>query len=238
MKEQILLLMELQENESKIKSIKINKRKLPEKMNALKEKIRYMKEKMDGERERFEGLEMVHLKEEQRLKQSIENLKKTKNRLLEVKTNKEYLALLKEIEIAERKNREAEDKIIGILEELDNIQKEMKRSEEDLNIYRRSYEKEEHKIEKEMRSLDSKLLACQKKIGDIRGKIDVACLKKYESVKGIRNGIAVVPVRNGVCGGCHMNIPPQMNNELQKFENLITCPSCNRIIYWGCISEK
>ncbi len=57
-------------------------------------------------------------------------------------------------------------------------------------------------------------------------------LRRYEMIKGRRNGIAVVSARNSICSGCNMNLPPQLYNELQRSEELICCPNCNRIIYW------
>jgi Zn-ribbon protein, possibly nucleic acid-binding len=238
LKEQISLLIKLQKNDSEIERIKINKEKLPERIISLDEEFRRVRSKVEEERKKFEKLKSLHGEEEEKLKRGIENLKKTKNKLLEVKTNKEYQAMLKEVEIAEGKNSEVEDRIIGVLEEIDNIKEELKIREEELSAYRLTYEKERHEVEEDMNSIDTELLACQKNIGDIREKIDADFLKKYEGIKGIRNGLAVVPVWNEVCGGCHMNIPPQMYNELQRSENLISCPNCNRIIYWTDISKK
>jgi len=51
-------------------------------------------------------------------------------------------------------------------------------------------------------------------------------------IKARRNGIAIVAVSRGICSGCHMNIPPQLYNELQRSEQILCCPNCNRILYW------
>jgi hypothetical protein len=238
LKEQISLLIKLQKSDSEIERIKINKKKFQERIISLDEEFRRVKSKVEEERKEFEKLKRLHSEEEEKLKRGIESLKKTKNKLLEVKTNKEYQAMLKEVEIAEGKNSEVEDRIIGVLEETDNIREEIKTGEEELSAYRLTYEKKRHKFEEDMNSIDTELLACQENICDIREKINADFLKKYESIKGIRNGLVVVPVRNGVCSGCHMNIPPQMCNELQRSENLMSCPNCNRIIYWTGISKK
>ena len=67
---------------------------------------------------------------------------------------------------------------------------------------------------------------------EIKKEIPAELLRKYEQIKGAGRGIAVVAVWKEICDGCHMAIPPQMYNELQKEKALITCPNCNRIIYW------
>ena len=57
-------------------------------------------------------------------------------------------------------------------------------------------------------------------------------LGRYDRIKQRNQGIGVTPVWKGVCGGCHMNIPPQLYNELQRSEALLICPNCNRIMYF------
>ena len=56
--------------------------------------------------------------------------------------------------------------------------------------------------------------------------------RRYEMIKVRRNGVAVVSARSAICSGCNMNLPPQLFNELQRSDELIYCPNCNRIIYW------
>jgi predicted nucleic acid-binding Zn-ribbon protein len=58
-------------------------------------------------------------------------------------------------------------------------------------------------------------------------------LEQYKFLKGKRNGTAVAPAAEGFCQACHMQIPPQLYNELQRNDHLIACPSCHRILYFG-----
>jgi len=67
----------------------------------------------------------------------------------------------------------------------------------------------------------------------VEADIAPALLKAFFKVKKMcPDGKAMAPVRNSICMGCHMNIPPQMYNELQRFDSLKLCPFCNRILYW------
>ena len=61
--------------------------------------------------------------------------------------------------------------------------------------------------------------------------IDPELLKKYNMVKDLVGNVAITAVKNAVCQGCNVNIPPQLYNELQRFETLMFCPHCQRIIY-------
>lgn len=238
MKDQILLLIKLQKSDSEIKKIKIKEKELPNEIIRLDEEFQNLEKRVEEEGGRLEELNRLHREKEESLKRGIESLKKTKDRLLEVKTNKEYHAMLKEIEITEKKNSEIEDKIIYVLEEIDDVRRGLKTKEEELSVYRLKYEEERKKIGEEMNSIDSERLVCQEKISDLSENINVDILRRYEIIKERRDGLAVVSVWNGACNGCHMNIPPQMYNELQKSADLMLCPNCNRIIYWNDISKK
>ena len=61
-------------------------------------------------------------------------------------------------------------------------------------------------------------------------------LKKYSAIR-MRRGLALVPVKNGTCQGCNMNIPPQLFNTLQRGNSIEVCGNCNRIIYWDKLME-
>ena len=94
------------------------------------------------------------------------------------------------------------------------------------------YEEAKKKTEEELHSLDEEIFACQKNLQGLSGDIERDLMKKYEIIKKRKNGLAVVAVLKGVCSGCHLNIPPQMYNELLKSDHILSCPNCNRIIYW------
>ncbi len=140
--------------------------------------------------------------------------------------------MLKEIEIFEGKNSQMEDEVISLLDELERLETALKTKEEELEVRRRRYEEERKKIEEEMNSLAGELDGCVRKSEELKKEIPAELLRKYEQIKGAGRGVAVVAVWKEVCGGCHMSIPPQLYNELQKTTALITCPNCNRIIYW------
>jgi predicted nucleic acid-binding Zn-ribbon protein len=125
-----------------------------------------------------------------------------------------------------------EDSIISLLEKIDESTVVLKAREGELETHRRQHEKEKKRLEEQMRSLDADLLACEQKIHDQKMLISSDLLKKYETIKDRNNGLAVVSVWKEVCDGCHMNIRPQLYNELQKSAALLFCPNCNRIIYW------
>lgn len=232
MKEQILLLIKLQKADSEIEGIKTRKRDLPKEKMALADKLKTFEDAIEESKGKLDDLNKTHRERETHLNNGTENLKKTRTKLLEVKTNKEYEATLKEIDSINMKNSQIEDAIIHILDEIENTGKDLKVKEGELADYRKIYTKKTEAIETELNSIDSVLDEMTNNYKEVREKISPVILKKYDVLKKKRNGHAVVPAWKEVCDGCHMNIPPQMYNELRKPEKLILCPHCNRIIYW------
>jgi hypothetical protein len=180
----------------------------------------------------LEELGKAHKEKEEKFKRGVEGLKKIKERLSEVKTNKEYQAMLKEMEATESKNSSIEDEILVIMDKLDQSRKGFAARDKELEAYRRKYESKKQEIEGELTAVDAEIAANLEKQSLLREQIDPALLKKYEAIKPRSSGLAVTVVWKEVCMGCHMNIPPQLYIELQKDVDIRYCPQCNRIIYW------
>jgi predicted nucleic acid-binding Zn-ribbon protein len=238
LKEQLSFLIELQKLDLIVGKIIGKKDELPDKILRMDEGFAASAKSVEESKKKFEELNELQGEKEDKLRKGIDTLKKTKDRLLEVKTNKEYQAMLKEIETIENKNSEIEDEIISGLEEIDRMRTEVKTKEKDFESHRSQYEREKEKLEKEIAQLDHDLQEAEKRTAALRKQIRDELLKRYERIKGRRNGVAVALVWKEVCGGCHMNIPPQMYNELQTSVDLLTCPNCNRIIYWHSQGEN
>lgn len=232
MKEQISLLIELQQIDSEMKKIENKKTELPRELETLKKELYDYEESFNEEKRKLDELLTKHADGERELDRGNETLKKTKSRLLEVKTNKEYQALLTEIDIIKGKNDDIENDIIHTLDLLDAAREEVEAKGKKLSTFRSAHEMKIRNIEKEIESIGSILLEIETKQNEAKDKIEAELIKRYDIIKQKRNGRAVVPVWKEICGGCHMNIPPQMYNELQKYENVMLCPNCNRIMYW------
>ncbi len=232
MREDLLFLIQLQKIDAELAGTNIRKKDLPNKMARLDETFQALSRGVEEERQRLEELVKDHRAKEESLKRGIENLKKTKERLLEVKTNKEYQAMLKEIDLIVKKNGEIEDEIILRLEEMDSARQNLKAKEKELEAFRADYERDRKEIEKELGLIDAEVSQYLQSMEEFRGKISAALLKRYDRIRNHSNGRAVVSVWKGVCEGCHMNLPPQMYNELQRSEDIMQCPFCSRIIYW------
>lgn len=232
MKEQLLLLIGLQESDSELIQITARRKDLPEKIKMLDANFLSFKEATEKNKRNYDELKLRHTENEGKIKKINDGVVKTKERLLEVKNNKEYQAMLKEIETAESSRGKVEAEIILLLDELDKLDALVKKDQAIIDEQRRNYEEQKKNIEDELNSLDAEAGKWDKKREEYRSAIPADLLAKYDKIRGRSRGIAVISVWKGICNGCHMNLPPQLYNELQKSVELIICPNCNRIIYF------
>lgn len=223
----------LQIVDMKIQKMDREKGEIPQRMAALEEEFHKEEAKVLSQRAEMEKLQKERRQKEKDLEEEVDRVKKTEARVFEIKTNKEYQAVLKEMESAKKLNRQREEEILGILEHIEEIQKNLGKNEKNLEAKRKEFQKAIHELKQKADSYE------QEMAGEIRERekrekeIPSALLNKYRRLLEKRHGIAIVKVQNGVCQACYMNLRPQLHIELQKQDTLILCPNCSRILFWA-----
>ena len=166
------------------------------------------------------------------VKINLGKIKKSQEKLRSVKTNKEYQSLLKEIEDVNSKNSLIEDKMIECLDRIDETEDIIEKRKEDYLQLSDHINSEKLNIEHEAVIDKKKLDELDMDRKKVSGLIDSQLFKTYLVIKEQqRGGLAVVPVKDAVCHGCNVNLPPQLYNELFRYKSLKFCPNCQRIIY-------
>jgi len=232
LKEKLSLLISIQECDSQLVKLAGKKIKLPEKICRMEEDFRLNRENIELNKRKHDDLKEQRAECETKVKKLSEGMIKTKERLLEVKNNKEYQAMLKEIETGEKTRGEIESQIIALMEEMDKLSVLVKQDDETLKQATLKFEKEKKIIEDDLNAVDADTVSWTEKRMGLQKSIPADLLARYEIVKKRNNGVGVIPVWKAVCNGCHMNIPPQLYNELQRSNELLSCPNCNRIMYF------
>lgn len=238
MREQLELLWELQKIDSDLKNIKEGRERYPKEMKKLDEKQNIEKERIQKEKEKIELLEKERRQKEGRLSLEMEKIKRAEGRMFEVKTNKEYQAVLNEIEAIKEANSCAEEEILQVMEEIDDLKRNLLRREKELGITLEKIEAERKEIQEKI-VYDEEAWKRQTERREIVLKqLESKLLKLYNTLTGKRQGVGMVSVKQETCQGCFVNIPPQLYIEVQKNNDLIQCPNCNRILYWDRDSKK
>jgi predicted nucleic acid-binding Zn-ribbon protein len=149
-----------------------------------------------------------------------------------VKTNKEYQALLSEIDAVKEANSRMEEEILQVLDEIDELKKDLLKREKEVGVILEKIEVERKKLQEKI-AHDEKAWNEQMERREVLSKqIESKLFKLYNTLKEKRQGVGVVSAKNETCQGCFVNVPPQMFIEVQKNNILIRCPNCNRILYW------
>ncbi len=232
MKEQLDLLWELQKIDLELKNIKDSQEGYPKEIKRLDEKERIEKEKIQKDKEKIELLEKERRRKEGQLSLEQEKIKKTEGRMFEVKTNKEYQALLNEIETLKGANSREEEEILELLDEMDELKMSLSKREKEIGTTLVKIG-EEKKVLQEKIARDQEVLKRQMERREaVTKQLPPTLYKLYNTLKEKRKGVGVVSVKQETCQGCFVNVPPQMFIEVQKNNTLIRCPNCNRILYW------
>ena len=231
MNEQLRLLRELQDLDLDLKAIEADKERYPMEIKILDEKLASEKEMLRERREKSDLLEKERRQKEGDLELEQERMKRAQSKLYEVKTNKEYQALLAEIEALKEINSQREIEILEIMDEIDELKREYATMEKELLETEKRIGAEKKSLEENLGKVDGALASKKRKRTMVAKKLRPELMMLYQRLREKRR-TAAVPARFGACQGCNMKIPPQMFNEVQKSEAIIVCPSCNRILYW------
>ena len=164
-------------------------------------------------------------------------LAKYKDQLLEVKTNREYTAMLHEIETAQNDIRTREDRILEIMMETDELNAAIKKSEAELKTAEKEIAAERSVLDAEMSALQGEVERTTAEREKLVAGIDRQVLQIFETTAKGRKGVAVAEARDGLCTICHVRLRPQVFNEVRKNESIIHCDSCRRILYFAGNSE-
>jgi hypothetical protein len=229
--EKLAALLSLQKVESKLDAIAILKGELPIEVRDLEDEIQGLHSRETRMEEEINGINEFIEQKKQTIFQSSELIKKYEKQSDNVKNNREYEAINKELEmqtlevkLAERHIKDANEEIADKARALDVVKKNIANKEANLKVKKSELDKiiaETEKEEKEFAALSAKA----------RASVDPRLLTSFDRIrKNFRNGLAVVPVVRDACGGCFNAIPPQRQSEIRQHKKIIVCENCGRVL--------
>ncbi len=239
MDEQLNLLIQLQEIDGKIRSLTEQKKRLPEFLADLERRREMHKADLDKVKEALQTAQKNKRDRDKDLEAGVQKVEKLKAHISEIKNNKEYQALLKEIETAEQENKKIEDDILMLMEKIDAAAAGITAAEQSSRDEEAAIQTEQTQREAEFAKLEQELEAVEQGKKEIIALIQPPILSQYQSLINTKSGIAIAEARGESCSGCYMSIPPQVFVNVKKNESIITCPNCHRILYYKeAIAQK
>ncbi len=229
--EKIESLLKLQKIDSKLDEIAILRGELPMEVNDLEDDIEGLNTRKSNIEAEIQGIENFIVEKKRGIKNSEELIKKYETQQDNVKNNREYEAISKEIEheeleaqYAKKQIRDAEVKIKQKEENKKIAQKALKVRKEDLKVKKVELEKIIGETEEEEKKLEERSAKAKDKVED-------RLLNAYEKIRRTyRNGLAIVSIERESCGGCFNAIPPQVQAEIRQRKKIIACENCGRIL--------
>ncbi len=168
---------------------------------------------------------------ERQLDEKQEDRAKYNSQLPLIKTNREYKAILLEIDAVEKEVSDLEELMIGRMTEVEEIEARAASEATEVDRAREEAEKEKAKLEQQQRAVEESLEGTRSEREHLAAGIDVSLLSQYNRIRVRKGGLAMARINDESCGACHMLLPPQVVNEVIGGIVKI-CPSCNRLLYW------
>jgi predicted nucleic acid-binding Zn-ribbon protein len=209
----------------------------PARTQALDARLQSARDAVAGMKAKLTAASEKRRAEEKEVASVQTRLAKYKDQLLEVKTNREYTAMLHEIDAAQNDIRAREDRILEIMMESDELNAGIKKSEGELKAAEKDIAAERTVIDTEMAELQAAIDKTTTERETLVASIDRQVLSIFEITAKSRKGVAVAEAKDGLCSICHVRLRPQVFNEVRKNESIIQCDSCRRILYFAGNSE-
>jgi predicted nucleic acid-binding Zn-ribbon protein len=223
-------LSRLQEIDDRIDRYERNLARLPKEIREIARNLVTTRREIGEAKERIEELEKEMRAKERDLNTEQEKIKVSERRLLNIKNQKEYNALSRQVKLGKRVVGEIEETVLEFMGESETLKKSLERKELDYAGFEKGLEEKKAEEQRLAEEAKKDLALLNKEKDKISREVERKYLKRYQTVKNAL-GSALAELEDGSCGACHIAIPPQLGIRVLKQEELILCPSCHRILF-------
>ena len=230
MRKNLQFLDELQEIDLKIDGYKGEKERMLQEQATLDGKVAEAESVIAMKGAELSSLDAEKQGLEESMALEVENIGRSEGRIREIKTQKEYQAVSKEITAARKQKAEMEEQILQKIGLIDELKGEIAGLEETLAALRENVAEQKAAIQSEIDKLEEGIARDMAVREEIVKSLAPAIVRRYTLLREQRRGLAVAVARGGSCLGCNMNLPPQLYNSLFRCDDLVTCPHCQRIL--------
>ena len=230
-RDQIQKLVELQTIDYEIYSFRRELNEKPALIAQLQEKFESKKNALKKLEEKSKAIQLDRKGQELELQGKEAEITKANSQLSQLKTNKEYQAKLLEIEHIKADKSILEEKILLLFDEGDSVNSLIEKEKRHLAEEEKTFSAQKKEIEDSISQIQDRLKVLESQRKQINVYVNPAYLSRYERILENKNGLALVAVKNHACGGCFMNVPEQVINEIKMHDRFVFCEMCARILY-------
>jgi predicted nucleic acid-binding Zn-ribbon protein len=230
---QLQTLIDLQGLDVKIAGLEADAARLPRQIEAIQTALADARKLAETVKTKLDATRKDLRSKEKDLEVANVKRQKLEGRLYEVKTNKEYSAVLLEIEEAKQEKAKTEEDILSLMEMQERLGVDIKDAETRFKAREEQARQDEAVVRKKLAAVEQELAAVRAQRAGRAKDIPSSLLASYDRISRARGGVAVAAVTvAAVCGGCRVSIRPQAVQELRSASGLMVCESCGRYLYW------
>ncbi len=225
-------LLELQKVDDSIHVVNEELKKAPLELQSLEERFSVMDAKRSKVVEKI-----THIQEQQKrisfeIDEDVTRIKKSKNKLMQVANQREYHAMMREMDSMEKVNRMREEEKVVLAEEMQSQEDYLAEIDRDYLALKAELEVRREGLQERIENGKEKLSNLEHDRDSVKSEVDEHVSKRYEFIRDRLEHPVIVSVEAGVCSGCNISIPPQSFIELQRGQQILSCPNCQRLMYW------
>lgn len=231
MQTQVKLLYAIQQIDTNVKNSEALQKKYSLEIERGQTEVAAAQQRSTDAAQHLEEIEKRHRELERELQSQEEQKRKTEDKLLSIKTNREYQSALQEIETIKAAIGKREDAILLSLDEIESARRSRQKADQDLDQARARFEERKNLIQSDVQAFLDDIEKQKQHRTELVDQVRKDIFEDYLRIQKARNGVAVALADNEQCLGCSMHIPPQVYNEAVLGDKLISCPNCHRILF-------
>lgn len=232
MLEAIEKLLILQDRDRKIAQLNSELSQLEPQRQALKAKTTAAQNDLESAKSRVKHLESDRKKLELEVEAKKQLIERYSMQQFQTRKNEEYRALAHEIELCKQAITQIEDRELEIMEQIEIAQKQVETATATLAETTKLVDEQLAALNQREQNLKKELAELQAGRAELALAVEETLRARYERLFRSKGGNVVVGVNRGVCGGCHMRLPPQLLVHCQAGQEIVTCTNCGRILYY------
>ena len=230
MKDQYLILTELKRTDEKIYRSRNELDQIPVDLSNLDNEIGKSLAVYQAVKTTHDDLEKSVRKAESDLKEKEDFLRKAESKMMEVKTNEEYQAALKENETHKTEKGVLEEKVLTLISELEAFRKTLKDADSDHKARAADFTNQKNRLQEEGRGIQKAYEELLEKRKGVLSQLSTDVKALYEKACATIKGVTISKIDKGMCCSCNVRVRPQLYNEVLGFKSIHRCPSCSRIL--------
>jgi predicted nucleic acid-binding Zn-ribbon protein len=225
-------LLVLQDRDRKINRVLAELAHINPEREILRAKAASTQTQLDAAKTRVKHIESERKRLEIDVESKKTQIEKYANQQLQTRKNEEYRALAQEIEHCKAEIIKIEDGEIALMEQAEAAQKEVVRTMADANEAKKQVESQVAELNKREENLKKELADFQSGRAELAAAVDEVARNRYERLLKSKGDNVIVGITHGVCGGCHMKLPPQVLVSCRSQKEIVGCSNCGRILYY------